>query len=467
MKHLLFSLIALTTIVSGWALFSEARRVRNVDPQPISLVIQHLRFDSDSLTRQAKNAELAVQLDPKGALGNSILSSAYLGISRENDDTNAALRAEHFARRSLALRSLGNIGARNKLIQSLLQQHQFARALHEAETALVVKSFDDSTLRLHAECLIEVGQVAKANAVVSAHPRAFGHASGQAITARLLDLAGRPQNALELMAKATQAVDTVSSMPSDAVAWFHIRNAALLAKYGQHQKAEREYRISLELYPRNYRALGGLSRLAAMDRRWSDVIRWGKASNAIAPMVDIEALVGDAYAMLGDQREAMAHYDAVAAQVGRPSGMTESLHEVSLASAGHGHRLDRQYAVFCADHDRDLDGAYAASLRDIGSRKDIYAFDTLAWVQAKRGNLAEAKRASQRALSLGTQDPILLFHAGEISRLGGDLRSATRYFRALMHLDPRFDGFAAPRVARFLAAQGDSTDKVGGQNAHS
>jgi hypothetical protein len=60
-----------------------------------------------------------------------------------------------------------------------------------------------------------------------------------------------------------------------------------------------------------------------------------------------------------------------------------------------------------------------------------------------------------RALAQGTQDALLLYHAGMIERAAGDARAARAYLRRALAVSRYFD-HAAPAVAR---ATLDSLDR--------
>lgn len=414
--------------------------------------VVHLAFDSNVIDLQIKNNERAVSRDPYGALGWSMLCSAYMDRSRESDDVVAAVKAENAARKSLALRTLGNVGAANKLVQALLQQHRFKDALAECEKAQSERIYSDDTVVLQVECLIELGFYDRAGVLIAKNPRAFNDGPAKTVVARLLDICGKPEEALKLYGVVAREVDENSGMPSNAVAWFHTRLGMQFAKVGKHAQARKEFLIAVKIYPRDYKAMAGLSRMAFQDGQLHEAIDWGLKSDQVAQMPDVRALVGDAYAALGDSARAEEQYNRVAELVGRPSGLNDGLHEVTTAAGTHGHRLDRQYAIFCADHDRDPVGAYAAAIRDFGSRKDVYSYDTLAWVCLKTGYSDEAKRAIEIALSNGTKDAMLWYHAGEIYANVGESDVASEYLEKALDIDPHFDGIAAPKAAETLNA---------------
>jgi len=369
MNKLFPILISAGLVVSGW--MGYAKYYASLAFVTGRVPVVHLPFDSNVIDLQIRNNEAAVKRDPYGALGWSMMCSAYMDRSRESDDLATAVKAEAAARRSLQLRVLGNVGAENKLVQTLLQQHRFKDALGECLKAVERKIYSDDTAVLHVECLIELGRYDEAGVLVTKNPRAFADGPSKTVVARLLDVGGKPEEALKLYRFAVREVDDNGGMPSNAVAWFHTRLGMQLARLGKHEEARSEYNTALKMYPRDYKAMAGLAKLASLYGKWQDVIDWGNRSDQVAQMADVRALVGDAYAMLGNPAKAEEQFNRVAELVGRPSGMNDGLHEVTPAAGTHGHRLDRQYAIFCADHDRDPVGAYAAAVRDFEARQDL------------------------------------------------------------------------------------------------
>src|SRR5439155_285505 len=55
--------------------------------------------------------------------------------------------------------------------------------------------------------------------------------------------------------------------------------------------------------------------------------------------------------------------------------------------------FDRELALFYCDHDRQLPRALDLARRDLGARKDIFAYDALAWALYKNDRPAEAEPA--------------------------------------------------------------------------
>src|SRR5262249_49472363 len=103
-----------------------------------------------------------------------------------------------------------------------------------------------------------------------------------------------------------------------------------------------------------------------------------------------------------------------------------------------GQVTDLEMAVFEADHAVDANGTDHALLlahQAYDARPDnIYAADALAWALYRAGRLDDAVALSDRALRLGTVDPLLHFHAAVIAdALGRDERARTELAPVVAH----------------------------------
>ena len=85
-------------------------------------------------------------------------------------------------------------------------------------------------------------------------------------------------------------------------------------------------------------------------------------------------------------------------------------------------------------------------------RKDVYGYDAAAWASYKSGMLEEAARLSERALSLGTRDSRLYYHAGMIAKADGRRAEARHLLSEALSMNPHFDLLQA-RVARAALAE--------------
>jgi tetratricopeptide (TPR) repeat protein len=133
------------------------------------------------------------------------------------------------------------------------------------------------------------------------------------------------------------------------------------------------------------------------------------------------AQLGDLYATAGDAAAARRQYATI--------GAIERLLRAS------GVRTDLETALFDADHGR---ASIALARRAQADRPSIDGDDVLAWTLARAGRCAEALRWSRRALRLGTEDALKLFHRAWIEDCAGRKAAARAYARRVLALNPHF-----------------------------
>ena len=134
--------------------------------------------------------------------------------------------------------------------------------------------------------------------------------------------------------------------------------------------------------------------------------------------------LGDLYKKVGATEEAQLQYDTVEV--------------IAKLGAANGVVYNRELARYYADHDINLNKALELASAEVEVRKDIYGYDTLAWVLFKNGRLDEAAKAMAEALRLGTQDADLYYHAGMIHYGLGEYEKAREYLDQALALNPQF-----------------------------
>ena len=157
------------------------------------------------------------------------------------------------------------------------------------------------------------------------------------------------------------------------------------------------------------------------------------APAAIVPAPDTLALLGEAYAQLGQTDKAKAQF-----------ALVEKIGDLSEAQ---GALYDRQRAMYYADHELKPAKAIALARAELEIRHDIYAYDTLAWTLFKAGQLDEAAANMEKALRWGTRDASLWFHAGMIAAARGRQAEASAHLQKALEINPQFDA-EQPQQAR-------------------
>jgi hypothetical protein len=126
------------------------------------------------------------------------------------------------------------------------------------------------------------------------------------------------------------------------------------------------------------------------------------------------------------------------------------VHALERVLAANGVRTELSTALFDLDRGVRVADALARARAAYRAAPGLSAADAVAWGLYRTGRCAEARVWSKRALTLGTEDGLLLFHRGMIERcLAGDAAARNWFGRALA-ANPTFSLRWAP-LARELA----------------
>lgn len=353
--------------------------------------------------REIRDRDIAFYLsrvdrDPTGAFDLARLGALYLQRARDTGDPRDAERAEQAARRSIANRSAHNVAAQQVLASALLAQHRFAEALAVAKRVRETDPSSPSFRATVAEIEMEIGQYDSARVAFASLDSAKTSLAVAPRLARWSEIRGHTDAARRYMRSALATAQRDPLLPREQLAWFWLRAGDIELRAQRYAAADTAYRAGLNANPGDYRVLAGLAHLASVEHRWPDAVKFGE--EAIASNLDPATLgiVSDAYAALGDTARASEYARVLDVAVSKQPG------------AYH-----RAWSLFLLDHDRHVE-TVAHKIRDeMKTRRDIYAYDLLAWSLHKQGRDADAERAMSVALSQGTKDPLLELHAAEIA----------------------------------------------------
>ncbi len=356
-------------------------------------VAEHEIRDRDIQFYQAR-----VERDPTGAFDLARLGALYLQRSRETGDPRDAERAERAARRSIANRGAHNVAARQVLTSALLAQHKFGEAL---DVARRLRDSDPTSVSFRAtlaEIEMELGRYDSAKVAFASLDSAKTSLAVAPRLARWSEIRGHPDAARRYMRTALDAAERDPLMPREQRAWFWLRAGDIELRAERFAAADSAYRAGLRANPGDYRVLAGLARLASLENRWRDAAAYGEEAIAVNLDPATLGILSDAYAALGDTARAAEYARVLDVAVSRQPG------------AYH-----RAWSLFLLDHNRHVETVARKIREEMKTRRDIYAYDLLAWSLHKQGRDAEAQRAMTIALSQGTRDPLLAHHAAEIA----------------------------------------------------
>ena len=382
--------------------------------------------------------EQRIAEDSLSAADRARLAALYLQRARETGSYPDYERAAQLAQRSLALRTSHNAETYVLLTSALLAKHDFTAALRAARMAYASDTTNASYTALLAEVELEVGHYDSAAAHFGMVAIDADKPSVAARLARWYEVTGRLHKAQAILRQSTARMAKSSDVPREQLAWFQYRIGELYLRDGQYREADSSFHRALAALPTDYRALGGLTRLSAATGHWDAALDYG--SRAIAVQLDPATLgtMSDAYAALGDTAQARSFADAM-----------------TVAALSQPGAIHRAWGLFLLDHDRDVARVLHEARTDIVNRRDVYGYDLLAWAAYKAGRLDAARNAAAAALSRGTEDATLFYHAGMIAVAAGDSTAGRSLLARALTLNPLFSPTQAAVARRTLETLGE------------
>lgn len=429
--------MASTTLVAGAALVLFGGVLRESPSAGASAPpAEHVAATFDPAFSSAQNAaSLVLRLQdhlrqsPDDAASHALLGLAYEQRARETGDSAYYPRAEIVLRRALELDD-ANATAYSGLASLALSRHRFGDALVLARRARELAPTEARTLGAIGDAFVELGRYREAFATFDRLARLKPGLAAYARVSYARELRGDRRGAIAAMRLAAE-----TAIPgSEAAAWTALHLGKLFASGGDRTSAERQFRIALAHVPGYAVAFDGLASVEAARKRLSRAISLERRAVAAVPLPQYVTQLGDLLQRAGRPRAAARQYAVV-------SG-------IDRIQRANGVRTDLELALFRIDHGRGLATAATQALAAFRSRPSIDAADVVAWGLARTGRCAEARRYSQRALRLGTQDALKFFHRGMIEGCLDHDAAATRWFRRALALNTGFSALWAPAAAR-------------------
>lgn len=362
----------------------------------------------------------------------ALLGAAYLQRARETGDPAYYGKAEAVFDEALK-RDGQNIEALIGKGSLALSRHQFREALAIGEQA---QSLNPTIPRIYgviADAQTELGMYDEAVATLQKMIDMRPDLSSYSRVSYARELHGDVAGAIAAMQEAVR-----SGMPTtEGTEWVRVQLGNLYFNKGDLYDAEQEYQQALKFLPGYVYAQAGLGRVRAAQGRYDEAIKLYNQAIARMPLPEFVIALGETEEAIG-RADAAKQYDLVRA--------------MQQLFKANGVDTDLELALFDADHGQNPQAALALARAAYQHRPSIKASDTLAWTLFKAGQPAEARRYADEALRLGTQDALMLYHAGMIAQAQGDSAAARDDLKRAITINPHFSPLYASRAQQALVA---------------
>jgi tetratricopeptide (TPR) repeat protein len=374
-----------------------------------------------------KRYQQAVSRSPEKADAWTLLGRAWVRKAREAADPGNYLSANACADLVLDMEP-ENRGALDLRGLVLLNDHKFSEA-RDLTAELLTKAPDDIlALATLSDALLELGRydealeaAQKMNDLKPGLP-AYSRAS------YLRWLRGDVAGAKEVARKAIDAHDPRDLEPW---AWVTVQAAMIFWHEGNYKEAGKGFEMALGAVPDYPPALVGKGRVALAAGEAAAAAALFERAYKASPLAETAWLLGDARAAAGSA-----------------AGADEAYAEVERRGrAGDGRTL----ALFYATKNRSPEEARRLAETERKTRDDLYTEDAYAFALYRKGELAEARAAIDKATALGTPDARLLYHAGAIRIAAGDTAGGEKLVREALAKNPKFDLTSAAEAASLLS----------------
>jgi tetratricopeptide (TPR) repeat protein len=358
------------------------------------------------------------------------LGDALAQKLRDTANQNYYLHAETAYQRALELDSK-NVDALTGMAWVTGGRHGFDQSIQWANKAIAIEPGAVAAHGIIGDAALEIGDYDQAydqyQVMMDLRPDLSSWSRG----AHLLWLTGDKTKAVWLMDKAIK-----SGAPfAENSAWCRAKLAMMHFNDGALLLAEQVLEPALKGSSHNTHVLLAAGKIAAARQDITAAIKFNQTVLEGGPNHEALVALGDLHAANGELELAEEFYVKV-----------EALHAAHLTGGVHDHM---QMARFYADHDRNLVEALRLAEQHKLTRNVIEA-DGLAWVYFKNGDQVHAIESIKLALSQGTPDPEIHYHAGLIAEAAGDLLSARKHLIQALELNPHFNLIQAPIAEKML-----------------
>lgn len=205
------------------------------------------------------------------------------------------------------------------------------------------------------------------------------------------------------------AVTGGSILEPEPVAWAYTRLAFYELQAGQNDVALRSTELATQFVPDYSAALLMRGRVLLAQGKTAKAVSALQTAAANSPLPEYLWTLADA--LRADHKPSEA------------AAVEEKLRATGPAND------PRTFSLYLVSRGDKSEVALRLAKAELGTRQDIFTRDALAWAEFAQGNLKSAQDNMHRALSEGTRDSRLFYHAGVIAAAAGKADEAGDFFR--------------------------------------
>ena len=372
------------------------------DITPCAIALAPHKGDEE-IDREIKRLQDQARSNPERADTLKRLGWAFIGKARLGNDPGYYRLGEQCA---LCIRSKNDDDPDALLLQGHILQslHKFKDAEPIARKLVIIRNeaFDYGLL---GDVLMEQGRLSEA---VTAYQKMIDlkpDLQSYTRVAHMRWLKGDLDGSIEVMRMAV-----TSGNPHDAepTAWAYTRLGIYELQAGDTEIATKSAEIAFQFAP-NY--------AAALLLRGRILLAQGKAEEAIESLQRAAALTR------------LPEYEWTLADALREAGHPQAAEEVEHSLIRDGAMNDpRTFSLYLATRGQQVQKALHLAQDELNTRLDVFTIDAVAWALNANDRVPEALEYSKKALTEGTQDARLFYHAGRIALAAGDYADAERSF---------------------------------------
>ena len=381
---------------------NSAARDASVQPASCRLVLASLPINKPIDQEIADQQALIVSGSSSQAtferLGWTFVKKARLsfdpGFYKLAEQCAACMEAQGSTRADMLL-------LRAHVLQSL---HRFSEAEAAARKLVTLREFpfDYGVL---GDILLDQGNLREGAAAYQRMVDLRPDLQSYARAAHVRWLTGDLNGAIELLNLATAAA---SPNDPEAAAWAFTRLALYQLQRGATRQALESCDAALTLQSDYAPALLARGRVLLAINRSADALVELQRAAKLNPLPEYQWALADALTIAGNREQAA---------------------EVESQLTARSSEDPRTLSLYLATRKLDVARALELARQELTNRKDVFTHDALAWALAAAGRHSEALQHINQALSEGTSDSRLYFHAGVIAALNNDNKQASRWLK--------------------------------------